>query len=180
MYWSVLEVFDYREYDALNVNGRVVDDVGAFIGYSSICFALKGAKKVIAIEPDPKAYKELLENIKLNNLENTIVPVNAFLVSNSSNPCNNSTISLSEVISKYNIGNNAVLKMDCEGCEYGIILDNYIKTFKEIIFEYHASKNKPLTTLLKTLSRDYHCEITYDRKSLKIIHCIRKFLHYHK
>jgi len=50
-YRSILEVFDYGEYEPLSVEGRVVVDVGAFVGDSAIYFALKGARRVIAIEP---------------------------------------------------------------------------------------------------------------------------------
>jgi tRNA G37 N-methylase Trm5 len=75
MYWSTFEVFDHGEYNALNANGKTVVDVGAYIGDSSIYFALKGAKRVIAIEPCPKAFKEMLDNIRLNNLEDVIVPI---------------------------------------------------------------------------------------------------------
>jgi len=81
MYWSILGIFDYGEYELLGVRDRVVVDVGAFVGDSSIYFALKGARKVIAIEPHPEAYVEMLENIRLNNLENIIVPINAYLIS---------------------------------------------------------------------------------------------------
>jgi hypothetical protein len=77
MYWSILEIFDYGEYKLLGVKDRVVVDVGAFVGDSPIYFALKGARKVIAIEPHPEAYVEMLENTKLNNLENIIIPINA-------------------------------------------------------------------------------------------------------
>ena len=36
-----------------------------------------------------------------------------------------SAITISELISKYGIYGDAVLKMDCEGCEYDIILNDY-------------------------------------------------------
>ena len=44
---------------------------------------------------------------------------------------------LSDIIEKYNI-DAQVLKMDCEGCEYDIILKDYdtIKESEEIEFEY--------------------------------------------
>jgi len=43
-------------------------DLGAFVDDSAIYFALRGAKRVIAIESHPGAYAKMLENIKLNNL----------------------------------------------------------------------------------------------------------------
>jgi hypothetical protein len=38
---TVLEVFDYGEYELLNIRDRVVVDAGAYIGDSAIYFALK-------------------------------------------------------------------------------------------------------------------------------------------
>jgi hypothetical protein len=65
IYWPILGVFDYGMYKSLSVKDRVVVDVGAFVGDSAIYFALKGARKVIVIEPHPGAYKEMLDNIRL-------------------------------------------------------------------------------------------------------------------
>jgi hypothetical protein len=61
-YWhnSILDVFDYGHWDGLNVEDKVVVDVGAFIGDSSIYFALRGASRVIAVEPHPEAYKVMV------------------------------------------------------------------------------------------------------------------------
>jgi len=82
---TIFQVFNDGDYEQLNVKGRVVIDVGAYIGDSAIYFALKGARKVIAIEPHPGAFAEMLDNIKLNNLEGVIVPVNAGLASKPGN-----------------------------------------------------------------------------------------------
>jgi hypothetical protein len=46
---SMVEVFVDEEWGFLDVNGRVVVDVGAFVGDSSIYFALKGAKKSLQL-----------------------------------------------------------------------------------------------------------------------------------
>ena len=43
---------------------------------TAIYFAIKWAKKVIAIEPHPGAYEELVENIRINGLEGKIVLLN--------------------------------------------------------------------------------------------------------
>jgi len=76
IHWTIYQVFDCGEYEPSNVKDRVVVDIGAYVGDSAIYFALKGARKVIVIEPHPGAYAEMLENIKLNNLEGVIIPVN--------------------------------------------------------------------------------------------------------
>jgi len=154
---------------------------------------------VYAIEPHPDAYKEMLENIKLNNMENKIIPINVGISYNSDYVTinvkdivqasssffnsNNNGIKilagkLSDIIDKYNI-DAQVLKMDCEGCEYDIILKDYdtIKEFDEIGFEYHTYNTKiPVSKLLEKLYKDFECKFIRGgtNKKLGLIHCIRK------
>jgi tRNA/tmRNA/rRNA uracil-C5-methylase (TrmA/RlmC/RlmD family) len=87
MYVTILQVFSEGDYTSLDVKDRDVIDVGAFVGDSAIYFALKGAKRVIAVEPHPGAFAEMLENIKLNKMENIIIPVNAGLASRPGKIC---------------------------------------------------------------------------------------------
>jgi FkbM family methyltransferase len=198
MYGTILGVFDYSEYKSLSVKDRVVVDVGAFVGDSAIYFALRGARKVIAIEPHPEAYREMLENITLNKLEDVIVPINAGLASRHGRiriervdvertaityhrpgKCDGEIMALclGELISKYSIDSNAVLKMDCQGCEYDIVLNDYahVKLFDEIILEYHADVGGKPAKLLKVLSRDYRCKIVEKRGNFGMIYCVRKW-----
>jgi FkbM family methyltransferase len=197
-YGSIYEVFEEEDYKFFNVKDKNVLDIGAFVGDSPIYFILKGAKKVYAIEPHPDAYNEMIENIKLNNMEDKIVPINmginyekdyitintkdvvhvAFSLFNS----NNKGIKilagkLSDIIEKYNI-DAQVLKMDCEGCEYDIILKDYdtIKEFDEIGFEYHAYNTKiPVSKLLDKLNKDFECKFIEEKlKYIGLVHCIRK------
>ena len=62
------------------------------------------------------------------------------------------SIILSDLINEYAIDDNdAVLKMDCEGCEYDVILNDYdhVRLFRELIFEYHSYVvNKSVSDLL--------------------------------
>jgi len=199
IYYSIIEILEEKKWDFLNVQDKNVLDIGAFIGDSSIYFILKGAKKVYAIEPHPNAYKEMIENIKLNNMEDKISPINMGISYNSDyviinikdTPLviskffnsNNTGIKvpagkLSDIIEKYNI-DAQVLKMDCEGCEYDIILKDYdtIKEFDEIGFEYHAYNTKiPVSKLLEKLNKDFECKFIRGgiNKDLGIIYCIRK------
>jgi FkbM family methyltransferase len=156
-YWhnNILQIFDYGHWNGLNVEGKVVVDIGAFIGDSSIYFALRSAKRVIAVEPHPEAYKEMVENIRLNGLEDVIIPINAGLSSRSGVICIKNVdvegtygtyhglsecdtavpaITLADIIDKYDVSRDVVLKMDCEGCEYDVILNDYehVKLFNEI------------------------------------------------
>jgi FkbM family methyltransferase len=48
--------------------------------------------------------------------------------------------SLSDLLSENGINTKAVLKMDCEGCEYGVIISSppdILKRFSHILIEYH-------------------------------------------
>lgn len=47
---------------------------------------------------------------------------------------------LSDIIKRFNIDYPAVLKIDCEGCEYGVLLEmknSDLRKFKQIQIEYH-------------------------------------------
>jgi FkbM family methyltransferase len=193
---SILAIFEYDDwYEDLNVRGRVVVDVGAYIGDSAIYFAWRGAKKVIAIEPRPGAYEEMLENIRLNSLETTIFPISAGIASRPGKilleevdiETTNVTyhrpkdqkgaipvVTLGDLIREFNLS-GAVLKMNCEGCEYDVILNDYehVKKFEELLFQRHAyiaeMSAKPL---LKKLSEDFTCEIVNEVHNL--VKCINE------
>jgi FkbM family methyltransferase len=156
----LFETFVGEQYN-IDVKGREVVDVGANIGDSSIYFAIKGAKKVLAFEPLPSVYQVALENVKLNNLENVITLINAGVGSKGGVigvikvP---SIIDLDESRGFHATGEGDVevpvyslkriremvkdpylLKMDCEECEVDVILNSEEIDFKKIIFEHHAS-----------------------------------------
>jgi len=190
----ILEVFDYKEYDHLNVENRYIVDIGAGYGETAIYFILRGAEHVVAIEPCPDVFNELLENLRLNNIMDKVSPINKAVASvhdriNIDCPSGNfvvDTISLKDIAKNINL-DDAVLKMDCEGCEYDIILNEYeyVRQFNELYFEYHAYiTKKPVEMLLKKLSKDFECRIVSDedfykrhgfnRKLLGLVKCVKK------
>jgi len=62
--------------------------------------------------------------------------------------------------------------MDCEGCEFDVIFNDYehIQIFKELIFKFHTYVfNKPVDHLLNMLSRYYRCVIKGEN-----VHCIKR------
>jgi len=83
------------------------------------------------------------------------------------------SITLSDLINEHAInGDNAVLKMDCEGCEYDIILNDYehVKLFKEVIFEYHAYvTNRSVTELISAMNKDFSCQLMNEEFYKKIL-----------
>ncbi len=206
MYGPLLEVFDNEEFRHVNVKGMDVVDIGAFVGDSAIYFALRGAKGVIAVEPHPGAYAEMLDNIRLNNLEDVIIPVNAGLASKPGKICIGDVgvvgtvttrytpgnygggdcedevpaVTLGELIEKYNIQpSETILKMDCEGCEYDVIMNDYehVRLFRELVFEHHAGPVKyNLGELTSRLAVGFHCMRVSGDRQIGIIHCVRKIL----
>ena len=77
---DVWGVFVKQEYSRLPVKDRVVVDIGANIGDSSIYLALRGAKKVIGLEPFPKNFQIAKQNIATNRLEDTVILVHRMRV----------------------------------------------------------------------------------------------------
>jgi FkbM family methyltransferase len=52
-------------------------------------------------------------------------------------------------LKRFAVDANSVLKMDCEGCEFDVIINDYqhVKPFKELIVEYHSSPDKLLKNI---------------------------------
>ncbi len=164
---AIPEIFCEKAYSSLNVNGKTVLDIGANIADSSIYFAAKNASKIIAVEPFPSNYNIAKENIEINNFENKIILVKGLItnvekvisidpeyqgkgsgtnsiehgnsIKNVKDGIKIPTYTLENLIKKYNI-KNGILKIDCEGCEYDIILQSNkatLNNFSEIFIEYH-------------------------------------------
>jgi FkbM family methyltransferase len=153
---SIEVVFFKEDYDFLQVKDKDVIDIGMYIGDSAIYFALNGAKRVIGLEPYPYAFSYAEKNIKLNKLNNVIL-LNAgygkddkILVDDKKISTGGSSLissnsgreipiySLKTLLKMYKI-NNAIVKMDCEGCEYALLEEDNetLKNIEMIQIEYH-------------------------------------------
>ena len=152
-------VFFEQVYDFLKVKDKIVLDIGASIGDSSIYFILKGAKKVIALEPFPKNNNLARKNIELNNLSDKITLLSAgcsgkkgvIALDPNQAGAGSATDSvtggvkiplktLEELVHEFKIPDGSVIKIDCEGCEIDVIKFSDKKTlqkFSQIIIEYH-------------------------------------------
>ncbi|OJI06943.1 methyltransferase, FkbM family [Candidatus Micrarchaeum sp.] len=156
----IKEQFIDEQYKQLDVKNRVVIDIGANIGDSAIYFALKGAKHVYAFEPYPYSYMSAIKNIRLNHLEKKITLLNAGCGARDSEiiiGSNHISVASSElkesksgkkikvytlesIFNNYRVNDGAVLKIDCEGCEYGVLLSassRSLRKFRQIQGEYH-------------------------------------------
>ncbi len=84
-----------------------------------------------------------------------------FSILKSNGECEVPIITLSEVMKL--ITEPYLLKIDCEGCEFDVILNDYehVKTFEKLIIEHHAYiTGIDYTKLVDKLSSDFHCELT--------------------
>ncbi|MEM3334034.1 MAG: FkbM family methyltransferase [Thermoplasmata archaeon] len=159
---DLVETFFKDAYQFLKVEGKDVIDIGANIGDTAIYFAIKGARKVISLEPYPYTFAQAIKNISSSEFKDKIEIINAgygkdkkikidisFIPDNGSdlreaeNGLDINLYSLKTLVNKYNI-DSGILKMDCEGCEYNLLNedDEIIKKFAMIQIEYHYGYEK--------------------------------------
>ena len=182
---SVKEIFIENEYGSLDVKNKIVLDIGANIGDTAILFSRLGAKKVIALEPQLKFFNMCKKNIKINNLEKKIDVFNAglddthgfftidehedskgFSFRNAEKGIKIPKMILQDIIPDQG---NLILKLDCELCEYNVILNTdkqYLQRFETIIMEFHDG-NKNLIQKLSSIGfevRVLNSRWTYKKK----------------
>lgn len=152
----------YTSTNFLKVERQNVIDIGSNLGDTAIFFAIKGAKKVISLEPYPSTFALATKNIGFSEFKDKIKIINAgygedkrIKIDTSFIPDNCSDLreiengpdidlySLKTLMNKYNL-DSAILKMDCEGCEYNLLNEAYetLKKFSMIEVEYHYGYEK--------------------------------------
>jgi FkbM family methyltransferase len=163
---SVFVIFVREDYGHIQ-SGSTVVDVGANIGIFSLYAAHHRAQRVFAYEPSAESYDYLLQNIRANHLEQIIIPCRLAVVGTPGEPVrfptkssmynailtNNdtsdfewvNTIGLSEILDQ--TGDSNLLKLDCEGAEYNILLsvgqDVYAR-LQNIRLEYHLGREQDI------------------------------------
>lgn len=193
----IFEIFlndDYK--DVPYCENKILIDIGANIGDTPLYFANKGYN-VYAFEPLPHIAKLARENIDLNTkLKNKITYINKavscrkdkivmkFEDSSSGNAgefidsnhqVEVDSITINDVIEEFDIAPD-VLKMDCEGCEVGIIKNSDLSMFSEIIFEYHTHMTGVENEVLINFLEKQGFKLNFiDKKteSMGIIHMIK-------
>ena len=162
--YSCIEIFRDDHYDIgkADLNNKVVVDVGANIGIFSLYSTVYDTKVVYAFEPVKETYDILVENIKRNELENRIIPINkglgdveerkmisytcggdegAYIIPRSESGVNKpkiqeiKVITLDDFVKENNIERIDFIKMDTEGYEENILLGakETIKRWKPIL-----------------------------------------------
>jgi hypothetical protein len=124
--WTLKEVILDDNYYAKDISENTVVDVGSALGDFSILVS-DNAKRVLAFDPDRGLIKLMRRNLKMNNVTNVETYQEA-------------VTSLNELFSKYRLGYNCFVKVDCEGAEYGIfknVSSHTLKKIDRIAFEIH-------------------------------------------
>jgi FkbM family methyltransferase len=147
----------------------IVIDIGAHVGVVSIYIAKKlPFVKIHAFEPIPDNYEHLVMNLKLNNIDN-VVPHNLAITRDGRkfdmivNFANNSgggtghladmqlnghffytveSVTLGSMFDAYHINACKLLKIDCEGTEYEILLNTCCLSKVEYLSgEFHINQH---------------------------------------
>lgn len=143
---DITSIFMKNEYKSLPVKGRIVVDIGANIADSSTFFAMQGAKRVVAVEPSRESFEIGLKNTEENNFSDRIRLIWASCTSTtSSNQSKDQAVAvplttLQDIVNDVEEEPPYILKVDCEGCEYEVILnchDEILRKFDYIQIEYH-------------------------------------------
>ncbi len=171
---------DYRLDELKFENGDVIVDVGANVGVISIILAkMNPGVKIYAFEPVPRTYAALMRNIAANKVTN-ITAVNKALTADGKtitinaefdvNPGGASSFgrqqagagkekvshllvestTLDEVFRSNGIEQCRLLKIDCEGCEYGVLMNTSvlgkIENIKGEFHDYPSTSARGLTS----------------------------------
>lgn len=156
---NIYQSYVQEQYGSADVRGRSVVDIGANNGDSAIYFVMNGASKVYAYEPYPRSFGQLVANARLNMMQKRIEPANEAVggragtirLDEGYESVSNSMLersgrgrrvrvtTLDRIVKEHGL-RHAVLKMDCEGSEYGIFesaSDAALASFDQVAMEYH-------------------------------------------
>jgi FkbM family methyltransferase len=156
------EIFEDDSYGLTinDIRGKTVIDIGGNIGLFSLACVEKGANRVIAVEAQPVIFNlGLLNNVAgytaieplnyaVSDTDGEMVHIlnnNVGSVVGGSEGELTETITLATLLDKYNVnGNDLVMKIDCEGSEFNILLTSSTETlrrFAVMSMEVHANTN---------------------------------------
>lgn len=146
------EIYIMQVYGKPDLTGKVVIDVGAAIGDTTLFFKKRGAKAVYGYELDQARVTIAEKNIEMNGTGDTVIVYNK-----------KATV---EELHKLmtTINDPIFLKLDCEGCEYDIIPKLDMSKVTDVVMEYHK-KPEPL---MEALTRAAFSDIILDRKAVMI------------
>lgn len=168
---TVFVIFVRKDYGDIHPHGSVID-IGANIGVFSLYAAHCGkAERVFAYEPNSESFGYLLKNVRANRLESIIFPYRLAVTDTPE-----ATVRFPKQSSMYNaiiedsdngdfevVGTTSMevmlseiaqvdlLKLDCEGAEYDILMKSNRAVFDKISairLEYHYGREDEISAFL--------------------------------
>ncbi len=168
---------DYAPFDLAWAEFRSVIDVGATTG----CFTLWALQRapearVVAVEPNQNVFPFLLKNVEANGLAGRVRTVPTALGARSGHGAvvdrtystlatvvpqvsghspSVRVITLGQLMADCNLVNCDLLKMDCEGAEYDILLtsaDDVLRRIGAIVCEFHPIPGRSVNELSDRLT----------------------------
>jgi FkbM family methyltransferase len=178
--WLVKEVCLERQYEAASIpirDGWAVVDIGGGIGEFALDVARRFPRaRVFVYEPNPDSFRMLMSNLNLNGLAN-VVP-RPVAVAGTAGHVGLRTeggrgalttvvpkaiggaataITLEQALAEAGLERCDFLKIDCEGCEYEVLLtasDDTLRRIGAICLEYHDRlTHRSHTELAEALSQ---------------------------
>jgi FkbM family methyltransferase len=174
---TIFVVMVKREYGAVRP-GSIVVDIGANIGSFSLYAAKQGARKIYAYEPNEQSNAVFARNITQNSYSTVIESnraavlgevVSSAVMPKQASPYNQirakdivseneeevPSVTLEKIVIDNRIDVIDLLKIDCEGAEYGILYGApaaILGKIREIRMEYHSGDQEvdKLTAYLQT------------------------------
>jgi FkbM family methyltransferase len=161
---TILIVIGRKDYGPIP-KGGVVIDVGAHLGAFTLYALEQGARKVYSYEPDPRLYRALVRNVGENGLTEHVEAHEAAVIGSGArevvfHPEGNasghvghsgddeigiivSAQTLAAVFADHQISHVDLLKLDCEGSEYGILFetpDSIWERIRAVRLEFHEGR----------------------------------------
>jgi FkbM family methyltransferase len=198
---DLISVYVDRDYGPMQIawsDLRSIIDVGSTVGSFTLWAAHQSPHaKVIAVEPNPEVYPYLVDNVHRNDLAERVKTVEAAVGSASGLAAIEDDRTFSTLVRVVPVGagrgptvrmltleqllleteNNYcdLLKIDCEGGEYDILLtapDWLLSRIGAIICEYHPTPQREPEQLIKRLS-DAGFAVERDRTPVGFIRATR-------
>ena len=169
------ETFLDEEYDFFDVENSVVVDIGAYIGDTAVFFAHRGAKKIVAYEPNPTRVEMAKENFALNGYSDKIVLVNAAVGAENgilqlSKELRVNQLSIRSVLD--NEGSIDLLKMDIEGAEWEImekcVSEGLLENVEKIVMEVHGVHPERMKKILRNAKYKIKQSVSYGKTGMMI------------
>jgi hypothetical protein len=151
-------------YARFGFDGNTIVDVGSSIGVFVVSQSKKTSRWFV-FEPDAEIFPWLALNVRTNHLENSVVAYNS--------PVSSKEMAL--ICDK--VGQIDFLKIDCEGCEYGLLNwpELLFKRIHKIAAEVHLIGDKEPSKISSfLLQRNFEIQMVPGRGNTSYLYATRK------